>query len=640
MTTRTITGTILRPDGTPWEAGTVRADLQRRIVADNGTVAQYQVSATTNGSGGFSLSLAVPVAGGASYCLTLPDGSTLYILLETGGAITLEDLVTTEAAEPFGGLVTLDGLISEHEADSDPHPQYLTKAEADVLYDPLGGGGGGGAPSGPAGGVLSGTYPNPGFSADMATQAELDAEATARASADTTNATNLSNHTALTTGAHGGIVASTDPRLSDARTPTAHNHPQSDITNLVSDLALKATQAGLDAEATARADADTTLTNALALKAPLASPALTGTPTAPTATPGTNTTQLATTAFVAAALAALINGSPAALDTLNELAAALGNDASFATTMTNALAGKLAKASNLSDLANVSTARTNLGLGSLATLSAITASLISDASANGRSLITAADYAAMRTLLGLVIGTNVQAWDADLDTLATMGTSNATALAGLTAFIRTLLDDTDAATARGTLGAAIAIPDGRAVYGGVTQYSTPGVFGVNVSTIGLAVDRVYYGPIKPPTQITIDQVAVEVTAAAAASSVLRIGLYNAGLDWQPTSLVQDFGTVASDSTGVKTITLGSPLTLAPGRYVTAILGNGTPTLRAVRVAGSDGVLVAVGTGPFAGAWRGPQAYGALPGTGTAWDAVPFTSGNPVGQSVFMRVSTP
>ncbi len=60
-------------------------------------------------------------------------------------------------------------------------------------------------PSGPAGGVLSGFYPNPGFAADMAYQSELDA------------------HTGLTTSAHGGIVASTDPRLSDARTPTAHH---------------------------------------------------------------------------------------------------------------------------------------------------------------------------------------------------------------------------------------------------------------------------------------------------------------------------------------------------------------------------------------------------------------------------------
>ncbi|MEB0955140.1 phage tail protein [Citrobacter braakii] len=84
----------------------------------------------------------------------------------------------------------------------------------------------------------------------------------------------------------------------------------------------------------------TALNNALALKAPLASPSLTGTPTAPTAAQTVNNTQIATTAFVKSAIAALVASSPAALDTLNELAEALGNDPNFATTMTNALAGK------------------------------------------------------------------------------------------------------------------------------------------------------------------------------------------------------------------------------------------------------------------------------------------------------------
>ncbi|WP_033870998.1 phage tail protein, partial [Escherichia coli] len=84
----------------------------------------------------------------------------------------------------------------------------------------------------------------------------------------------------------------------------------------------------------------TTINNALALKAPLSSPALTGTPTAPTAAQSVNNTQIATTAFVKSAIATMVGSAPAALDTLNELAAALGNDPNFATTMLNALAGK------------------------------------------------------------------------------------------------------------------------------------------------------------------------------------------------------------------------------------------------------------------------------------------------------------
>ena len=84
----------------------------------------------------------------------------------------------------------------------------------------------------------------------------------------------------------------------------------------------------------------TGLAAALALLAPLASPALTGNPTAPTQSAGNNSTRIATTAFVKAAIDALIASAPGALDTLDELAAALGDDANFAATVTTALAGK------------------------------------------------------------------------------------------------------------------------------------------------------------------------------------------------------------------------------------------------------------------------------------------------------------
>ena len=87
-------------------------------------------------------------------------------------------------------------------------------------------------------------------------------------------------------------------------------------------------------------DVETTFAS-LANKAPLASPNFTGIPLAPTASASTNTTQIATTAFVTTAVANLVSSAPSTLDTLNELASALGDDANFSTTVTNSIATKL-----------------------------------------------------------------------------------------------------------------------------------------------------------------------------------------------------------------------------------------------------------------------------------------------------------
>jgi hypothetical protein len=88
-------------------------------------------------------------------------------------------------------------------------------------------------------------------------------------------------------------------------------------------------------------DAKLATATAASTYAPIASPTLTGVPLAPTAAANTNTTQIATTAYVQTELTDLIGGAPGALDTLNELAAALADDASYSTTITTALAGKL-----------------------------------------------------------------------------------------------------------------------------------------------------------------------------------------------------------------------------------------------------------------------------------------------------------
>ncbi|HFH0032029.1 TPA: phage tail protein [Salmonella enterica subsp. salamae serovar 42:g,t:-] len=101
--------------------------------------------------------------------------------------------------------------------------------------------------------------------------------------------------------------------------------------------------------------------------APKASPTFTGTPTAPTPANSDNSKKLATTEFVAEALAALAGSAPETLDTLKELADALGNDPNFATTVLNKLAEKLAKDQNGADIPDPALFVKNLGLGEAAT---------------------------------------------------------------------------------------------------------------------------------------------------------------------------------------------------------------------------------------------------------------------------------
>ncbi len=191
--------------------------------------------------------------------------------------------------------------------------------------------------------------------------------------------------------------------LAAGKAPSNHTHSWEQITNVpVASLTVRGiTQLSSATNSTSETLAATSKAVKVVMdetnkKAPLNSPALTGTPTTPTAQQGTNNTQIANTAFVMAAIAALVDSSPDALNTLNELAAALGNDPNFATTMTNALAGKQPKDATLTALAGLATAAdkfpyfTGNDVASLATLTKV-----------GRDILAKSTVAAVIEYLGL-----------------------------------------------------------------------------------------------------------------------------------------------------------------------------------------------------------------------------------------------
>lgn len=129
-------------------------------------------------------------------------------------------------------------------------------------------------------------------------------------------------------------------------------------------------------------DADTLDGNDSTYFAPVNSPSLTGTPLAPTASAGTNTTQIATTAFVTTAVANIVDAAPEALNTLNELAAALGDDANYATTTATLIGNANTNALAAFSQANVATVNASAAFDSantkVATVAGITATTITN----------------------------------------------------------------------------------------------------------------------------------------------------------------------------------------------------------------------------------------------------------------------
>ena len=262
--------------------------------------------------------------------------STTGALRVVGGISTQENLYVGGNAVITGTMTANGGTITLGNADTD-NVSFGGEVNSDILPD------------------ATNTY-------DLGSASKVWAEvhATSLSGALTGNVTgNLTgNVTGNTSGSAGSCTgnSATATKLATARTiglsgdvsgsASFDGSGNATITATVADDSHNHTVANVDG-----------LQTALDAKAPLASPALTGAPTAPTAAANTNTTQIATTAYVQTELTDLIGGAPGTLDTLNELAAAINDDADYASTLTTALATKTAKTSNqsLSSAANAMT---------------------------------------------------------------------------------------------------------------------------------------------------------------------------------------------------------------------------------------------------------------------------------------------
>jgi hypothetical protein len=185
------------------------------------------------------------------------------------------------------------------------------------------------------------------------------------------------------------------------------------------------------------------------------------------------------------------------------------------------------------------------------------------------------------------------------------------------------------------------VADGRAKISGVAQYSIPGVDVTALATRTLTASRIYYSPWFVSTPITLDQLAIEVTTAGAAGKLARLAIYNADVDWQPTTKVVDAGTVVVDPGAVPAVTTASiSITLIPGRYLSALISDGTPALRVFRGSGRPfGLLAALGTNAIMTQAFVAGSGSALPDPGTAWTGSVGGS-TPMEHLIVARVSVP
>ena len=302
--------------------GLTLADLVK--TTDTGTVTSTMIANGTIVNADINSSAAIDKTKISGTAITAADTSTVTNTMlagsispskVTGTAITAADTGTvTSTMIADGTIVNADINSSAAIASTKISGTAVTQADTGTVTSTM---------------IADGTIVN----ADISSSAAID-----KTKISGTAITAADSGTVTSTMIADGTIVNADINASAAI----------DWTKIAPSSTVSATELGyLDGVTSAiqtQIDSKLATSTASSTYAPLASPALTGTPTAPTASAGTNTTQIATTAFVKTAVDNVIAAAPGALDTLDELAAALGDDANFATTVTNSIATKLALA--------------------------------------------------------------------------------------------------------------------------------------------------------------------------------------------------------------------------------------------------------------------------------------------------------
>lgn len=143
-----------------------------------------------------------------------------------------------------------------------------------------------------------------------------------------------------------------------------------------------------------------------------------------------------------------------------------------------------------------------------------------------------------------------------------------------------------------------------------TRYYT-GFTSVSVDTVVPAIDNLHAEPFYAPAAITLDRIAVHITAGVAGN--MRLGIYSNGANIYPGALLLDAGVVSTAGAGVQTIIINQALA-ANTLYWLAFVSSSGPTMRSYPVY-SEWPIFGFAAADFGdnGAWaRVAQVYGALP----------------------------